>query len=301
MKNPVYEQIQARKVKARLRMLQTCAARERQRQSEPDVFSECPGRCSSWSSGSASATTPYPLSHSSGVRFFHPPHSRGAPLWYRSGQPLSSAAPPRVRLAHYDSENIPPPPWRPRLPEEVPTRADAADTPLQIPGRSVQLDVKFVPCVGRARQRFYQFTAIDEATRFRVLRIYDNNNTKTAIDFLAEVREHFPFAIQKIQTDNDSSFGPQFTWYLSDLSISHRHVPAGCPEINGKVERNHKTDSEEFYRGKHFRRKKDLARKLKRWEAEYTQDRPHLALNGKTPAECVQELPRSPKPVRDLS
>ena len=107
---------------------------------------------------------------------------------------------------------------------------------------------------------------------------------------LREVREHFPLAIQKIQTDNDSSFGPQCTWHLSDLSISHRHIPPGCPEVNGKVERSHKTDSEEFYRGKYFRHKKDLARKLKRWEAEYNEDRPHLALKGKTPAERVREL-----------
>ena len=47
-----------------------------------------------------------------------------------------------------------------------------------VPGQSVQVDVKFVPHVGRARQRFYQFTAIDEATRHRVLRIYDYNNTR---------------------------------------------------------------------------------------------------------------------------
>jgi transposase InsO family protein len=176
-----------------------------------------------------------------------------------------------------------------------------ADAPLQVPGRSVQLDVKFVPRVGRARQRFYQFTAIDEATRFRVLRIYDHNNTKTAIEFLSEVREHFPFAIQKIQTDNDSSFGPQFTWHLSDLSISHHHIPPGCPEVNGKVERSHKTDAEEFYRAKRFRNKRDLARKLKRWETEYNENRPHLALEGKTPAERVRELAQPSEPVRDLS
>jgi transposase-like protein len=53
-----------------------------------------------------------------------------------------------------------------------------ADAPLQVPGRSVQLDVKFFPRVGRARQRFYQFTAIDEATRFRVLRIYDHTTPR---------------------------------------------------------------------------------------------------------------------------
>ncbi len=176
-----------------------------------------------------------------------------------------------------------------------------ADAPLQVPGRSVQLDVKFVPRVGRARQRFYQFTAIDEATRFRVLRICDHNNTKTAIDFLREVREHFPFVIQKNQTDNDSSFGPQFTWHLSDLSISHRHISPRCPEVNGKVERSHETDSEEFYRGRSFKNKKDLSRKLKRWEAQYNGDRPHLALKGKTPSERVRELTRPSESVRDLS
>src|SRR6202790_2437007 len=108
-------------------------------------------------------------------------------------------------------------------------RPKPADAPLQVPGHSVQLDVNFVSRVGRARQRFYQFTAIDEATRFRVLRIYDHNNTGTAVNFLSEVREHFPFAIQKIQTDNDSSFEPQLTWHLSDLSISPRLIPPGCP------------------------------------------------------------------------
>jgi transposase InsO family protein len=161
--------------------------------------------------------------------------------------------------------------------------------------------VKFVSRTGGIRQRLYQFTAIGQVTRFRVVRIYDHNNTKTAIDFLREVREHFPFAIQKIQTDNDSSFGPQFTWHLSDLRISHKHIPPGCPEVNGKVERSHKTDSQEFYQGRHFKHKRDLARKLKRGETEYNEDRPHLALDGKTPAERVRELVQSSKSVRDLS
>jgi len=152
--------------------------------------------------------------------------------------------------------------------------------PLPVPGRSVQLDVKFVPRLGRARQRFCQFTAINEATRFRVLRIYEHNNIKTAMDFLKEVREHFPFIIQEIQTDNDSSFGPQFTWHLSDLKISHRHIPPGCPQANGKVERSNKTDSEEFYRGRSFKNKRDLRRKIKRWETQYNEGRPHLALKG---------------------
>ena len=54
---------------------------------------------------------------------------------------------------------------------------------LHVPGQSVQVDVKHLKLGGG---RFYQFTAIDEATRFRVLRIYDHDNTKSAIDFLRE-------------------------------------------------------------------------------------------------------------------
>ena len=47
------------------------------------------------------------------------------------------------------------------------------------------------------------------------------------------------------------------------------------------MERSYKTDAEESYRGKTFHNKKDLTRKLKRWEQEYNEDRPHLALKGK--------------------
>jgi transposase InsO family protein len=68
-----------------------------------------------------------------------------------------------------------------------------------------------------------------------------------------------------------------------------------------KVKRSHKTDSEEFYRGGHFRHHKDLARKLKRWEAEYNEDRPHLALKGEAPAERVSELVQPSKSAKDLS
>lgn len=53
-------------------------------------------------------------------------------------------------------------------------------------------------------------------------------------------------------------------------------------------------------RGRHFRHKKDLARKLNRWEAEYNEDRPHLALKGKTPVERVRELVQPSKPAKDL-
>jgi len=312
MKNPAYEQIQARKVKARLRMLQHAQRISGNVSQTCRFFGVSRALFYIWKEryekhGVAGLRDQPRRPHN--IRFRIPPEIVSLILRIREERRYGAVRVSLYLQRHYHAyvspttilkifhrHHVGPVSRKKYRPGPKPP-----DAPLQVPGRSVQLDVKFVPRVGRARQRFYQFTAIDEATRFRVLRIYDHDNTKTAIDFLREVREHFPFAIQKIQTDNGSSFGPQFTWHLSDLRISHRHIPPGCPEVNGKVERSHKTDSQEFYQGRHFKHKRDLARKLRRWETEYNEDRPHLALKGRTPAERVRELARPSQPVRDLS
>jgi hypothetical protein len=53
-----------------------------------------------------------------------------------------------------------------------------------MPGHAVQVDVKFIaPLSSASRKKYYQFTAIDDCTRLRVLRIYDRLNQKTAIQF----------------------------------------------------------------------------------------------------------------------
>jgi transposase InsO family protein len=133
-------------------------------------------------------------------------------------------------------------------------------------GQSVQVDVKHLKL---GASRFYQFTAIDEATRYRVLKIYTRNSIPKAIAFIDEVRRRLPVAIQRVQTDHGNEFGTDFTWHLRDLGIAHRHIPPGCPESNGKVERIHRTDEDEFYRGATFRTAAELATKLRRWEHVY--------------------------------
>lgn len=165
---------------------------------------------------------------------------------------------------------------------------------LRIPGQSVQVDVKHLKLVSG---RLYQFTAIDEATRYRVLQIYEHNSVKSAVAFVEEVRRRLPVAIQRIKTDHGSEFGTDFTWHLHDLGIVHRHIPPRSPESNGKVERSHRTDEDEFYRRTTFRTPQDLRRQLHAWEHEYNHRRPHLALGGKTPAERLCELRISEPPA----
>jgi transposase-like protein len=78
------------------------------------------------------------------------------------------------------------------------------------PGHRVQIDVKFVAPLKGSRTKHYRFTAIDNCTRIRVLRIYDRLNQKTAIQFVDYVLERLPFAVEVIQTDNGAEFQSQF-------------------------------------------------------------------------------------------
>jgi transposase len=102
-----------------------------------------------------------------------------------------------------------------------------------VPGQSVQVDVKHLKLGGR---RFYQFTAVDEATRYRVLRIYTHSSIPNAIAFLDEVRQRLPMAIQRVQTDHGNEFGTD--WRCSSNHSFHggryRYGP-GCRPAAGYV------------------------------------------------------------------
>ena len=89
----------------------------------------------------------------------------------------------------------------------------------QVPGHHVQVDVKFLQFVGptgRTVQR-YQFTAMDDATRIRALKVYERHTQASAIDFIDHVVECFPFRIHTIRTDNGHEFQAKFHWHVEDL------------------------------------------------------------------------------------
>jgi transposase len=96
-----------------------------------------------------------------------------------------------------------------------------------LPGHRVQIDVKFVaPLASQEapKRRYYQFTAIDDCTRLRVLRIYERCTQKSAIQFADYVAERLPFPIDVIQTDNGSEFGPSFHGHVLDKGIGHVYI-----------------------------------------------------------------------------
>jgi hypothetical protein len=77
----------------------------------------------------------------------------------------------------------------------------------QSPGHQLQVDVKFIEPLGQTgrKRRFYQFTAIDDCTRLRVLRAYPRCDQKTAITFVDHVLSKLPFAGESRPTTGPSS------------------------------------------------------------------------------------------------
>lgn len=132
------------------------------------------------------------------------------------------------------------------------TRAD-------YPGQKVQVDVKYVPtyCVANG-QKYYQYTAVDECTRYCFREMYDEHSTYSSLDFLKKLIEYFPFPIREIQTDNGTEWTNAllvkkaehktlFEEYLETNGIIYHRIRVATPRHNGKVERQHRLDESRFY------------------------------------------------------
>ena len=180
-----------------------------------------------------------------------------------------------------------------RLPKTAPKRAlHIKRYAKTVPGHHIQVDVKFLTLKDDEgnKVRRYQYTAIDDATRVRALQIYRKHNQQCAIQFINYVIEKFPFRINTIRTDRGHEFQARFHWHVEDQGMKHVYIKPRSPQLNGKVERSHRTDQQEFYQLLTYTDDVDLNRKLEAWEQFYNYDRPHGAFAGKTPYEVLRSL-----------
>jgi len=174
---------------------------------------------------------------------------------------------------------------------------------LRQPGELVEIDVKHVPSPIKGK-KYYQYTAIDTASRWRYLEAYDEEISFHSVKFLKEVLRKFPYKIQAIKTDNHSTFTNYYvgTTKRSDMmqkeihsldkfcgkkKIIHYLIDPGKPNQNGTVERSHREDEEKFYQKKHFKSFNDLKKKMRIWN-DYYNNLEHCSLNGKTPNEMLE-------------
>ena len=181
----------------------------------------------------------------------------------------------------------------------------------EYPGQKVQIDVKYVPqscLVGAAAEEakenggyFYQYTFIDEYSRFRHLEAFKEHNTFSSAEFIRHCVKRFPYAVECVQTDN----GPEFTnrlralgsdkktlfeVTLAQLGIQHKLIKPYTPRHNGKVERSHRKDNEYFYALHKFYSFRDYQSQLAVWNRKYN-DFPMRPLNWSSPKQALSSFP----------
>jgi transposase len=106
----------------------------------------------------------------------------------------------------------------------------------QRPGHQLQVDVKFIEPLGQKgmrRKKYCQFTAIDDCTRLRVLRV---RAMRPKDRHRVRRRRHgqLPFAVERVQTDNGSEFGTSFHWHCSTKAST---TSASNPARHGSTAR----------------------------------------------------------------
>jgi transposase InsO family protein len=160
-----------------------------------------------------------------------------------------------------------------------------------VPGDRVQMDT----C--KIRPGLYQYTAIDDCSRWQVLAAYPDRSAASTLDFLERVLEGMPFPVQRVQTDRGGEFfAHEVQGRLRERRIKFRPNRPRAPHLNGKVERVQRTALEEFWPTVDPTAP-DLAVRLEEWRTFYNHHRPHGALGGGTPAERIEELaPTIPAP-----
>lgn len=167
------------------------------------------------------------------------------------------------------------------------------------PGEKIQIDVKYVPsyCV-RDGRKYYQYTAVDECSRWTYREMYDEHSTYSSRDFLEKLIVHAPFPIREVQTDNGTEFTNRlmvikskhltmFEEALKELGIIYHRIQIATPRHNGKVERQHRTDEARFYR---YMRMYNLGDGRKQLEVYQRKSNDHIktCLGMRTPNQVVK-------------
>ena len=191
-------------------------------------------------------------------------------------------------------------PVKPPNPKYVPKPYEK----MYYPGQRVQIDVKFVPdvcIVGEAKaegKKFYQYTAIDEYSRFRYLEAFEEHSSYSSAVFLENMLKAFKFPVECVQTDNGQEFTKRlgssqkptptlFEARLKQYGIRHKLIKPYTPRHNGKVERSHRKDNEYFYATHSFYSFDDFKKQLAVHSRKYN-NFPMRPLNWRSPAEFVK-------------
>ena len=184
-------------------------------------------------------------------------------------------------------------PAAPRVSPDKPKPYDGG----KFPGERMQLDVKWVPKECLYGGRLYQFTAVDEYSRWCFREIYAEHNENSAKDFLQKLVKAAPFKILEVQTDNglewtkilsgQKVYTPtRFEEELVRQGIAYRRIRVGTPKHNGRVERQHGLDMQRFYKRLKLTSLEDARQRVSVYNA-WSNTRIKTCLNFRSPLQVI--------------
>ena len=155
----------------------------------------------------------------------------------------------------------------------------------------IHVDVKHLPKLrtqdGESRKR-YLYVAIDRASRFVHLAVKDDETTASAVAFLKEAVQAFPFQVTHVLTDRGSCFTADgFEAACQTLGVEHRTTRPYTPKTNGMVERFNGRIQREVL-GITIHSHRDLETLLRGFNQAYNARRQRV-LKGRSPQMVVHE------------
>lgn len=156
----------------------------------------------------------------------------------------------------------------------------------EMPGILVEIDTIVDGPVG---DRLYLYTMLDVCCRWAFALPFEKISTHKSLLFVKQGQIASPFKFQTIQSDHGSEFSIWLTKRLNEQGLSHRHSRVRTPSDNGHLERFNRTIQDECLRY--------IPRSLKIYKKEipeylkwYNEQRPHMALEMKSPLEVLRSF-----------
>jgi transposase InsO family protein len=154
-------------------------------------------------------------------------------------------------------------------------------------GYLLQIDTVVIHAYGLKR---YILTAVDTFGKLAFAKVYRNQSSYSAADFLKRLDFLFNHEIMNIQTDNGAEFQKEFRTAASQLKLDHYFSRARTPKDNCYVERFNGTLRKEWLDQGNFHPDISLMnRNLTDWLIRYNFKRRHSSLGNLSPIDyCIE-------------
>lgn len=174
----------------------------------------------------------------------------------------------------------------------------------QIDNLLFQMDTKVIWCYPAKR---YIFTTVEKNLKIGFARMYKNNSSLSARDFLLRLYFLVNNKFFYVQSDNGSEFHKYFEDGCKKLGIEHYFSRPKTPKDHAEIERFNKTIEEEFLQmGNYIDEPEVFNSLLTDWLVEYNFNRPHQSLGYLSPMEFLYQkqrekvLPKSPTRAKSM-